>query len=241
MKTYDTINDWYHSVLGQNLAKDIAVSLADSVSQCFGYYAVQIGCANLAADVVYKSRVRHQFVIDAMQADVLARQEQLPIANDSVDLVVAAHCLSYSEHPHALLREIDRIMVPEAKLIIIEMNPFSVWGLRHALQGWLEKMPWTGRMFSQKRLYDWLTILGFKKMQVIKTHYHLPIQFKTQNSLAHGLSKAMKRWLPSLSAVNILIYEKAVTPMTPIKSLWNNTLLKGGRVVSPYAGRQSNK
>ncbi len=238
---YQGINDWYASTLGKNLANDIGLSLKDSLAQCFGYYAVQIGCSNIADKVLNNSRVRHQFILDETHADVFAQQEQLPIANDSVDLVIAVHCLSYSDHPHALLREIDRIMVSEAKLIIIEMNPFSFWGLRHGLQAWLEKSPWTGRLFSQKRLHDWLTILGFKKMQVIKSHYNLPIQLKTQNSLVHGLSKAMKRWLPSLSAVNILIYEKTIIPLTPIKSLWQNKILSGGRVVSPYASRQSNK
>lgn len=236
---YRGINDWYATSLGQNLARDIERSLVDSLSQCFGYYAVQIGCAHLAPQLVEKSRVRHNFVVDKQNAEILAQQEHLPIANDSVDLVIAVHCLSYSKHPHALLREIDRIMIPEAKLIIIEFNPLSLWGLRHNLQAWLEKMPWTGHFFSQRRLYDWLTILGFKKMQLIKSHYNLPIQANT--TLGHWVSKATKRWLPFMSAVNILIYEKTITPMNPIKSIWQQGILRGGRAVSPFAGRQSNK
>jgi len=239
--SYKGINEWYASVSGQHLAQDIAQTLADNLMQCFGYYAVQIGCSNLAEGIVKKSRVRHQFVIDTHDADALAQYEHLPIANDSVDLVVAAHCLSYCSHPHALLREIDRVLVPDAKLIIIEFNPFSLWGLRHGLQAWLEKMPWTGHLYSEKRLYDWLTILGFKKVKILRAHYDLPIQLKSQNTLTHWLSKATKRWLPSWSAVNILIYEKAITPMTPIKSMWQQKILNGGRVVSPYAGRRSNK
>lgn len=236
---YHGINDWYNSNSGQNLAQDIALSLSDSLSQCFGYYAVQIGCSNLSDQVIQKSRVRHKFVLDYQEAEILAQQEYLPIANDSVDLVVAAHCLPYSPHPHALLREIDRIMVPEAKLIIIEFNPFSLWGLRHNLQAWLEKMPWTGHLFSQRRLYDWLSILGFKKMQLIKSHYDLPIQSK--GTVSHWLSKATKRWLPFMSAVNIFIYEKTITPLTPIKSKWHQQILSGRPVASPYAGRHSNK
>lgn len=238
---YSSINEWYSSQSGCNLSYDIASELADTLSQSFGYYAVQIGCANLSNHLVNKSRVRHQFVLDNQQADILVQQEHLPIANDSVDLVIASHCLSYSKHPHALLREIDRIMVPEAKLIIIEFNPLSFWGVRHAIQSWLERMPWTGRLLSAKRLDDWLSILGYKKLQLLKAHYNLPFQLTKQNSLTHGLSKAMKRWLPFSSAVNIFVYEKAMTPMTPIKSKWQQQILNGGRVLSPYAGRQSNK
>lgn len=236
---YHGINDWYTSNLGKKLAQDIEVSLVDRLSQCFGYYAVQIGCSHLSSQLIDKSRVRHKFVIDAQDAEILAQHEQLPIANDSVDLVIAAHCLPNTAHPHALLREIDRIMVPEAKLVLIEFNPFSLWGLRHNLQAWLEKMPWTGHLFSQRRLYDWLSILGFKKIQVIKSHYDLP--FQSKNILSHWVSKAFKRWLPFMSAVNILVYEKAITPMTPIKSMWQQKILSGSRVASPYAGRQSNK
>lgn len=237
--SYQGINDWYTSQSGKNLANDISHSLNETLSQCFGYYAVQIGCSNLAKKIIHKSRVRHQFTFDAKDAEVLSQHDYLPIANDSVDLVIAAHCLSYSERPHALLREIDRIMVAEAKLIIIEMNPISLWGLRHALQAWLEKMPWCGRLFSQKKLYDWLTILGFKKMQILKVHYDLPLQLKKQNTLVHWASKATKRWLPFMSAVNIFVYEKSIAPLTPIKSVWKQKIISGGRVASPFAGRQS--
>ncbi len=238
---YDDINQWYQSISGQRLANDISESISDVLSQCFGYYAVQIGCPCMAPQWVKQSRVRHQFSIDNKHAEVLAKNEQLPIANDSVDLVMLAHCLAYSKHPHALLREIDRIMVAEAKLIIIETNPYSFWGIRHGLQSWLERMPWTGHLFSNRRLRDWLTILGFKKIQMIPVHYELPLQTTRFNTIRHWLSKALKRWLPFMSAVNVLVYEKSITPLTPIKAQWKQKILTGGRVASSYAGRQSNK
>lgn len=233
---YSNINEWYSSKAGLKLAKDIEQALSDSLLQCFGYYAVQIGCPNLANVLVEKSRVRHHFSLDTFShADMAARHEQLPIATDSVDLVISAHALAFSSQPHEILREIDRVLVPEGKLIIIEMNPLSFWGLRHFVQGWLEKMPWTGRLYSHKRLRDWLAILGFKEINALKVHYELPLAHPYK--FTNWLSKATKRWLPLLSALNVLVYEKSITPITPIKSMWKQSVIGASTVSTSIANR----
>ena len=49
----------------------------------------------------------------------------LPIASDSVDLVILMHHLSNTSEPHAMLRETFRILIPEGKLLIIDFNPIK--------------------------------------------------------------------------------------------------------------------
>jgi ubiquinone/menaquinone biosynthesis C-methylase UbiE len=47
------------------------------------------------------------------EPDLYARSHELPIATQSVDLVVLPHVLEFAEEPHAILREVDRVMMPE--------------------------------------------------------------------------------------------------------------------------------
>ena len=54
----------------------------------------------------------------------------LPFASASIDLVVLPHVLEFSAHPHQVLREVERVLVPEGSVVIAGLNPLSLWGLR---------------------------------------------------------------------------------------------------------------
>src|SRR5690606_4575216 len=57
----------------------------------------------------------------------------LPLASQSVDLLVLPHTLEYADDPHAVLREAERVLIHEGRLIIAGFNPWSLWGARHRL------------------------------------------------------------------------------------------------------------
>ena len=40
------------------------------------------------------------------------------------------HALEWSVDPHATLREVERVLVPEGRVVICGLNPTSLWGLR---------------------------------------------------------------------------------------------------------------
>ncbi len=81
---------WYQSPLGQYLVEQLKLSLSPVLSTSFGYYAVQLGCENLAQDILQGSRVKHVFSLGQSSDQVNAQAEhaELPIATDSTDLVV---------------------------------------------------------------------------------------------------------------------------------------------------------
>jgi ubiquinone/menaquinone biosynthesis C-methylase UbiE len=62
--------------------------------------------------------------------DVLCDLRQLPFAAHSIDLVVMAHVLEFHDDPHQILREVERVLIPEGEVIIAGFNPISIWGLR---------------------------------------------------------------------------------------------------------------
>ena len=114
----------------------------------------------------------------------------LPIASDSVDLVILMHHLSNTSEPHAVLREAFRILIPEGKLIIIDFNPMSLWGLRHFFQSWLERVPFKGHYFTARRIDDWMRLLGFDQYRHYRIGYLPPLQ---KASITRHLTLAGKR------------------------------------------------
>ncbi|MCN4144869.1 MAG: class I SAM-dependent methyltransferase [Thiohalomonas sp.] len=62
---------------------------------------------------------------------VITGFDNLGIQNQSVDVVILAHTLEFEMNPQQILREVDRILVPEGKAVFLGFNPFSLWGLWH--------------------------------------------------------------------------------------------------------------
>jgi SAM-dependent methyltransferase len=56
--------------------------------------------------------------------------DALPFPNHSLDLVVLPHALELARDPHLTLREVERVLVPEGRVVITGFNPLSLWGLR---------------------------------------------------------------------------------------------------------------
>jgi hypothetical protein len=66
------------------------------------------------------------------------------------------------------LREAERVLVGEGQLVVLGFRPWSLWGLRAAANrgGY---PPGLGRLLSERRLRDWLTLLGFEV--TVARHY----------------------------------------------------------------------
>ena len=102
-------------------------------------------------------------------ADLLAESVALPFPEASLDLLVLPHTLELSIDPHATLREVERVLVPEGRVVISGLNPASLWGLRqrrarlvrHLGKGSLY-LPDGGEFIGYRRLRDWLRLLSFE-------------------------------------------------------------------------------
>src|SRR3989441_4060051 len=65
----------------------------------------------------------------ALAADPL----QLPLASQSVDLVALPHVLEFHHNPHDVLREVERVLMPEGQVVISGFNSASLWRLRQVV------------------------------------------------------------------------------------------------------------
>ncbi len=237
-----SLDAWYSTALGQYLVEQIKSRLDSVLATSFGYYAVQLGCINQSAELMQQCRINHVFRFgqgDDGQQQVLIDSSSLPVASDSTDLVVLMHSLSQSKDPHAILREANRVLIPDGKLIIIDFNPVSFWGLRHMLQGWLDDAPWAGHYYTAGRLNDWASLLGFDQLHQFKCGFIPPFNYPNLIARSRILSKFSERWLKFSAALNILVFEKNTIPLTPIRQRWVKRQVLSP-VVRPTVGRGLN-
>ncbi len=234
-----SINDWYQSPLGQHLLEQLKAPMDSVLATCFGYYAVHIGCENVAHNLLQNTRIKKVFRLgdDPRHVDVLADRKSLPIASDSTDLVVLMHALSQSQDPHAILREVNRILIADGKLIIIDFNPVSLWGLRHLMQGWVDDAPWSGHYYTARRLQDWLQLLGFEMLQQTRSGHIMPLQHQNRLTRSKLFNKFTERWVNFSAALNMMVFEKKIIPLTPLRESWVKRQILAPKVARPTVGR----
>lgn len=155
---------WYESDLGQYvLAQEL--DWFDAVSSdLFGFHALQMG--ECETDFLRANRMPHRFCAGIASGPLNATPEMLPIASQTLDLLALPHVLEFSAHPHQVLREAERVLRPEGRLLISGFNPMSLWGMRRVLSGMTchdrAAHPWHGRFIHLTRIKDWLALMGFE-------------------------------------------------------------------------------
>src|SRR5512140_566323 len=149
--------EWFNSPQGQYILDWEQRQFDNAVDDVFGYYAVQVGTPGL--DFLRQNRIPLKVAI-GMEPGAAVRTEPwaLPFASQSVDLIALPHVLEFNEHPHRILREAERVLMPEGSIVIAGFNPLSLWGIKRA---WTrrDEYPWSGRFIGLLRLRDWLHLL----------------------------------------------------------------------------------
>ncbi|WP_027804114.1 class I SAM-dependent methyltransferase [Paraburkholderia dilworthii] len=139
----------------------------------------------------------------------------LPFEAQSVDLIVMPHTLEFTSDPHRLLREAERVLMPEGQLIILGFNSLSLWGARQSVG----KM--TGRPFvpaavdliAFTRLKDWIKLLGFDLERGRFGCYRPPLDSDQWLSRYGFMEAAGDRWWPIFGATYMIKAIKRVRGM----------------------------
>lgn len=145
----------------------------------------------------------------------------LPFEAQSVDLIVMPHTLEFTSDPHRLLREAERVLMPEGQLIILGFNSLSLWGARQSVG----KM--TGRPFvpaaidliAFTRLKDWIKLLGFDLERGRFGCYRPPLGSEQWLSRYSFMESAGDRWWPIFGATYMVKAIKRVRGMRLIGPL----------------------
>jgi SAM-dependent methyltransferase len=200
-----------------------------AVADAFGYHALQLGLPEL--DALRENRMLLRVCAsdrllelehhdtgeggDHCQVAVINRYEELPFATQSIDLVVMPHVLEFAEEPHQVLREVDRVLVPEGQVVITGFNPASLWGLRQFLTrvGAAPYLPREGQFISLHRIKDWLKLLSF---EVNRGRFGCYVPWARSDKWItrwNFCERAGDRWWPVLGSIYMVTAVKRVRGM----------------------------
>jgi SAM-dependent methyltransferase len=222
------LQEWFATPPGRYLLAWEQAQLDLAVADMFGFHAVQLGLPLL--DALATNRMQHRWLATQTPmpgAAFVTDFSALPFAANSLDLVVLPHALELSADPHTTLREVERVLVPEGRVVICGLNPAGWWGLRqrrahlyHRLGLGQLFLPESGEFIGYWRLRDWLRLLGFE-VEVGRFGCYKPA-FTSAHWLRRGdwLERAGERWWPILGAVYFVVAVKRVRGMTRVNPPW---------------------
>lgn len=219
---------WLATAPGRYVAAWEQARIDAMVADVFGYNALQIGLPQL--DLLAQNRIPLRQRVGepasggaraAVAVDVLCDLRELPFAASSVDLVVMPHVLEFSNEPHQILREVERILIPEGQLLISGFNPLSLWGLRRHLPNRPDAFPWNGSYLSVQRMKDWLQLLGFEVDRGCFGCYAPPCENPQWLQRCRFMEAAGDRWWSFAGGVYLLRAVKRVHGMRLILPAWN--------------------
>jgi SAM-dependent methyltransferase len=212
--------DWLATPLGRRCLANEQRLMRRALERVFGEQLLQIGTWGAPNTFLRYARTQRRALIDwrsGQPCDLVSDPEQLAIASDSVDAVLLPHTLERTASPHALLREVDRVLRADGHLIVLSFAPGGFWGLRHLLaaRGYPSGRE---RMVREGRLRDWLDLLSFDVESTQRYCHTLPFErFKQLRILPR--EEWAQRWLPMLAGGYLLRAQKRVHPLTPVR-MW---------------------
>lgn len=254
----DANNDWFHSPAGRYVARWASATAESLLGDVFGLQAAQIGCESL--DLMAGNRIQHRFrcltgnhgtalpsrigsnvTPIALEADAAA----LPFDSDSMDLLVLPFMLEAHPDPHQVLREAQRVLRPEGRLLILGLNPISLWGVRNYFSRLARPdtfgFPWPANYLSVLRLKDWLKLLDFEVSRGHFGCYAPPCQRESTFSHLNWLELAGNRWWGFAGGCYAVVAVKRIPGMTLLTPSWLKTPKKIRSKASLVAEQHQNK
>lgn len=235
--------------LGQPVASRLLAweqaQVDELLADVFGYHAVQLGFPELKA--LRHNRMPHRWQACAefewavpspcaVQPDAWLDSRAWPWQADSLDLVVLPHTLERSTDPHACLREVERVLIPEGQVLITGLNPLSAWGWRHArgTRGTGDASP-EPSLIAYRRLRDWLRLLGFE-VHVSRFGGWTPaLSSERWMRRWRWMDRIGERWWPILGGVYLVLATKRVPGGRLLSGRSWRAVRSTGAVAAPLA------
>ncbi|MFE1812734.1 class I SAM-dependent methyltransferase [Metapseudomonas otitidis] len=149
---------WFSGPLGGLMLFEEQRLLEDELGRYFGGYLVHYGPrAELPPGARQIQRSVH-LGAPLPGVEIACDENAWPLSEHAADVVVLQHGLDFSLSPHGLLREAARSVRPGGHLLIVGVNPWSAWGVRHYFAG---DALGKARCIAPSRVADWLNLLGF--------------------------------------------------------------------------------
>jgi SAM-dependent methyltransferase len=237
---------WLDAPPGRYLLQWEQAQLDHAVADIFGFHALQLGVP--ALDALRANRMPYRWlavdalpppnapepvvaggepiVIDATpgpldRVSLRCQVDALPFKTSSLDLVVLPHTLEMTHDPHETLREVERVLVPEGRVVICGFNSASLWGTKQRLGQLRQRLgstqplflPRQGEFIGYRRLRDWLRLMSLEIERGRFGCYAPATRSETWLQRMAWMEKTGDRWWPVFGAVYFLVAVKRVRGM----------------------------
>jgi SAM-dependent methyltransferase len=220
-----TVQRWLRAPLGQALLQQEARIVEEAFDGIFGEQCLQLGLWGEARAFLKFTRTQRcasvadpADVIGDARPDVLGQLHRLPVATDTVDAVILPHTLEFSDRPHAILREVQRVLRSDGHVVILGFKPGGAWGLRRLVPG-AGLPPAVESLISERRLTDWLQLLDMRIHRQQRYFFRWPVSGNSRPSSADWERRG-QRWWPELAACYMLTAQKRLLALTPVRKPW---------------------
>ncbi len=266
---------WLRTPAGQYLLAWEQRHLDQAVADLFGFHALQLGMPPL--DALRANRMPHRWLAvesprdddtppaasastgdDVVAADgeraivappaLRCEFDALPFDAASLDLVVLPHTLELARDPHLTLREVERVLVPEGRALIVGFNPASLWGARQRLGRLRQSLPFApkgelflpraGEFIGYRRLRDWLRLLSFEVEAGRFGCYIPPVTSARWVARCGWMEQAGEHWWPVFGALYYIVAVKRVRGMRLVGLVRGDARVKPVTAPAPVAVTQ---
>jgi len=261
---------WLKTPAGEYLLAWEQRHLDQAVADVFGFHALQLGLPELEA--LGANRMPHRWLaVESPPLNAEARAEAaaaetagavpaktavtlhchfdaLPFESSSLDLVVLPHSLELARDPHLTLREVERVLVPEGRVLILGFNPASLWGTRQRFGRMRRRLgmgterdlflPRAGEFIGYRRLRDWLRLLSFEVESGRFGCYIPPVTSAKWLARFGWMEKAGDRWWPPFGALYYIVAVKRVRGMRLIGLVRDEVRPKAVTAPAPVAANR---
>lgn len=134
----------------------------------------------------------------------LSADDELPLADRSVDRVLMVHALESAEQVRPLLREVWRVMADGGEAIVVVPNRRGLWCLN-------ENTPFGhGRPYSSSQLKQLLTTNLFTPRRILRALFMPPLTSRLALRATMAWERVGQRWARHFAGVLIMLAEKEI-------------------------------
>lgn len=232
------ITHWLSTELGQSLQQLESRIVEQALDGVFGEQCLQLGLWGEARSFLKFARTQRCGSIappdgggETALPSVFGELHQLPVASGSIDAVILPHTLEFSDRPHAILREVHRVLRSDGHLIVLGFKPGGLWGLRRLVPG-AGLPPAVDTFISDRRMTDWLELLDMRIQLRERYFFRWPVS-GNRGSGSPVWERRGQRWWPELAACYLLKAQKRVLTLTPVRKPWRTQPKVVGGLVEP--------
>jgi len=236
--------EWFSSPLGERLLSNEQALIEEALRDMFGYHLLQLSVVN-DVDLTKTSRISHKFAfyprpVQSPLVAAISDFNHLPLASNSVDLVLLHHVLDYSQNPHQVLREAASVLISRGHLVILGFNPWSFFGCWRWLTRFFSPAPqWRHQSLRLGRVLDWLALLDLEPVNVAQGFYTSPFAGPRAKSHLDWIERWSKKLRLPCGSFYMIVARKDNLAITPQKPRWQGYAGIRGWGVTKILGKAS--